>query len=387
MIPENFLNPYITHHDKDREMVDEFIDKMKLNLESTIEIRENVKDTTKSSINKNLIEDIMTFWDRSDKCNFDFLKGIGGYEDTDNLKGTLGIRKKGKVFNANSSGMKQKEGGPIPMKMYPPWYEEVLCGLSENHPFSGHIPHIDLTETPPDDGHPIAMITEPLTTSIIQYFLSLQAGMTVGRMCRFYSRMGGAYDQKITVTNKDRSNISVFPITATLYQQGSESPNTNKVRSVSRIVLKGLSHARSPSDRINFVTIEIMKCNDVCMDFCKYLNSSISYICSDQIYIIRNNSIMKEDAVYNSFAYTSMFTPINLIGCMTLENPDTPQNFDMERGMEDDTYIYNSYHLAKQTRFATCRICSQLKNMHACVGSMGGCKPRMDARQRFFAIP
>lgn len=50
---------------------------------------------------------------------------------------------------------------------------------------------------------------------------------------------------------------------------------------------------------------------------------------------MRQNSIMKEDSSYNMFVSNSMFIPINMLGGMTMENPNISQSENMVEYITD----------------------------------------------------
>jgi hypothetical protein len=55
--------------------------------------------------------------------------------------------------------------------------------------------------------------------------------------------------------------------------------------------------------------------------FIKYMPKGLHYICKNVIVTVRQNAIMKEDGCYNTYTSNALFTPINMLGCLTLENP------------------------------------------------------------------
>lgn len=187
-----------------------------------------------------------------------------------------------------------------------------------------------MTQEPDDDGHPIAYMCEKQCTSALRNLLSTNAALYSPRMTNLYSRVGGAYLGGPTTHNKMRKGIAYMPIYANSTKErlgATEIPNKH----LSGIVIRGPNHARNPTDRIPMITIEMLKSNDEN----GYLLSKVGKVLQlvdeeeDIIYAVRINSIMKEDTAYLTYTSTALFSLINAMGLLTLEDPDVPQACNM----------------------------------------------------------
>lgn len=127
-----------------------------------------------------------------------------------------------------------------------------------------------------------------------------------------------------------QTQIALFPIVATGKRVNQEESDEKRVRLISGIVVRGHPHARKPTDKIAFLTIELLKSDQDSQTFAHSLEKALILKTKETWVVIRQNSIMKESCSYNTFSLTSLFSPINLLGCMTLENPSLPRSVDME---------------------------------------------------------
>lgn len=213
--------------------------------------------------------------------------------------------KKGKTYSPIQEDMKQSEYKDNPRMNYSAWYEEVITGTAEQtQRMPGYMPCAELLKPGQTDGHHWVTISlpclfvlpprvcEPTTSHIMRVLLKTNAGIQVSKLINLYSRLGGAYQSNKVFGEELFKNIAIIPILATLSRVGeSNDEDVGRVRLLSGV--RAPYHARRPTDRINFLTIETLKNNDTNKEFVKFLNNALVFHTSTFLIVMRQNSVMK----------------------------------------------------------------------------------------------
>nr|AVR52571.1 PA [Photinus pyralis orthomyxo-like virus 2] len=278
------------------------------------------------------LEMICSRWMKDSKKDpFNFITP-GSHQATSSIEKALGIGSKKRTFSAPMEGMKQPEVNCLKPLRYHRWIEEVFRGLDQESSFKDYIPFLELLEEPIDDQHPISRISESAATNTIKEALHLNSTLYAAKLTNFYSRMGGAFKVRRYIMNKDRGQIGIFPLYATLHDSESEE---ERIRVGHGLCIRGPHHAKAATDRIPFISIEIVKNSHKNRTIIKYLNSGSVCETDQSLIVIRSNSIMKEDSCYNTFLINSLFNPLNTLGAMTMEHPGIHPNTRMDVFMKD----------------------------------------------------
>jgi len=163
-------------------------------------------------------------------------------------------------------------------------------------------------------------VSRELFSKLVKKIAPSNATLFSSKLSNIYSRIGGSYLQRKDADSTTHSNCVIFPIVANLWD------NHEKGKVFSGFVIRGPQHSRSPTDRINLITVELFE-NDEHSRF--YLNHQQKYtVWYDERIIIaaRRNAIMREDPCYLTLVGNALFLPSNLLGVMTMENPNILAN-------------------------------------------------------------
>lgn len=248
------------------------------------------------------------------------------------IKEALGIGRKERTYSPYTEVMRKPEYNENVKMKYSPWIEEIFTSMAESDQLPlGYTPCPELTITENIDDHPLPKICEPITNDVFEKRLKTNAGMQMSRTTNTYSRIGGAYNAEKVLGKEMFKNIAIFPLVATLHpiNEQHDKNNDNKLRLISGIIIRAPYHARRPTDRIMCITIELVKNEGKTFEFMKYVNNCLLIEGPIFSIVIRQNAFMKEDSTYNTFTTNALFTPIIMLGCMTLENLNIPSNEDM----------------------------------------------------------
>nr|QMP82374.1 polymerase PA [Lepidopteran orthomyxo-related virus OKIAV1731] len=293
----------------------------------------NMKST--SVLCEDTLINIIKIWQESDRNTFSFMEHANR-NLCQPIKEALGINRKGVIHAVYHESMKQPEYSQNDKLCYSPWVEEVITGLGEdsNVPL-GYLACPELLTMSPTDGHPIPTLCEPVVTEVLDGILSTNVGVQISKLTNTYSRLGGAYGNGEIYGKEMFKNIAIFPVMATLsYRDNPTREEEGRSRLVSGAVIRAPYHARRPTDRIMMITIELVRKNETTREFFNYVrNCQVIETCGFFI-AVRQNAVMKEDSTYNSFITTSLFTPINMLGCLTMENPGIRRDENMKTLIE-----------------------------------------------------
>jgi len=148
------------------------------------------------------------------------------------------------------------------------------------------------------------------------FFQLHNATLFSSKLSSIYSRIGGSYLQRKDSDSTTHSNCVIFPIAANLWE------NNEKGKVFSGFMIRGPQHSRSPTDRINVITVELFENNEHSRFYLNHQQKYTAWYNERIIVAARRNAIMREDPCYLTFVGNALFLPSYLLGVMTLENPN-----------------------------------------------------------------
>nr|AYP67572.1 PA [Old quarry swamp virus] len=323
IMPDGWLHDFLTEEDNDWEMVKNVVNEI-FSAPLRFEIKEPVKEKDPDLLN--VIRKSIEHWDST---NF-MLHFPSEGPDHDYLKDLLGIEAKKRIHDEGDTTTKQPEYKTLENHRYDHYYDEIIRRLRRGSPYGGNaFSHLERDIFV--DEHPVGRTASQACTAIIRKIGRCNGAFYCSRLANFYSRMGGSYLVHMEKKNKtSHGSTACFPIYANILCDD----GVNR-RLVSGIIIRGPQHARSPTDRTNFISIETMKDTKET----RYLLAAnkIRWVWSNDKFLIvaRQNAIMKEDPSYATFAQNSLFVPSNLVGVMTVENPKIRRHTNMDELIRD----------------------------------------------------
>nr|QMP82410.1 polymerase PA [Coleopteran orthomyxo-related virus OKIAV186] len=322
ILPEGWTNNQIGTWETDEEMVDIVIKEI-LNALSQDKI--DCESTGYKIDPIQFLLEITSLWKGRKDNNFIVVEAEKIKES--NVGKALGLGKKKRSLNPQGNEMKQKEGVEIEKLKYDFVFDEILRRFSNNIAGISREEYVyeNLLLEPDDCKHPIAIVAEKSATKILKTLLKSNAALYSSKMTNFYSRLGGAYSGGTKEHNRMRRGVSYFPVYGNTSCKGKLSEESFK-KHVSGIVVRGPNHARMSTDRIPICTIEILKNNEENLYLVSNIKNKIVVKTNDYIIYSKPNAILKEDTAYLTYTSTSLFSPINLVGLITMEDPCIKQN-------------------------------------------------------------
>ncbi|KAL4706362.1 hypothetical protein ACJJTC_016656 [Scirpophaga incertulas] len=349
MLPDGFCYNIQTRETTDSNIITVIITTIKTALGKGVQTyKVNMKEN--SSLTEELLYDIIVIWESSDHNTFCFMDSITPLKGK-RMKEALGIGRKGIVHSAYSEDMRQPEYKEnVPLK-YSPWIEEVFIRMAEDTQIPiGYTPCPELLKMNASDEHPLPYLCEPVASEMFSDILKTNAGVQLSKITNTYSRTGGAYGSGEIYGKEMFKNIAIFPIIATLSSYSSfeaTQDDLDKMRLTSGFVVRAPYHARRPTDRIMMITVELMPKTDEAICSLNYINNCMVYETNNFLIVLRQNSVMKEDSTYNAFITTALFTPINMLGCLTLENPNIRREENMDALLNNTLERGNSWFVER----------------------------------------
>nr|QPL15297.1 polymerase PA [Hymenopteran orthomyxo-related virus OKIAV174] len=270
-----------------------------------------------------LLETISEIWELSDNKNFAL--NVKDNIHNEVIKDLLGIGAKRRIHNQSDEATIQPPSRPIELNRYHTYFDEIIRRMNKTHNLEGN-PMRQLLKDLPQSDHPIADIGIQAMRVLVENISERNSALFSSRLTNLYSRLGGAY--LITKDNNKttHSDIAMMPIYATL---------RNKItgiisRAITGIVLRGPQHSRSPTDKIQIITLEILENNHDNRSLLGIQKKHDIWFNNLFLIAVRPNSIMKEDSSFITFNGNALFVPSNLLGVMTMENQNVAPNIDMK---------------------------------------------------------
>lgn len=245
ILPEMMVHNYITTSCEDAEIMDLMIKECWGNLLSF----EGGEGLVKAAIQ------LLKHWTLrpSDRNNFKFLSQRELERDPSlRLESKyLGILAKKKIRNDGDNTTKQPEYSEAKKMRYGPWFDCMMKDLSKKT-LDRFEPMAQLAREENDTRHPMAMVSQRVATFLVNSFIGTYAAVTASKCTGIYSRLGGSY---LTGEGKGsaHSYAAMMPIYATC-----TAKNGDVIRKVHGILIRAPQHAKSSTDRINMITIEMV---------------------------------------------------------------------------------------------------------------------------------
>jgi hypothetical protein len=252
-------------------------------------------------------------------------------ENTTKIQEYLGVNYKSTFHNDNDSETLQPTYAERVPRKYHWWVDLVMAGMNKNSETADvGTPLSQLYDRPIEVNHTIAAVCEESTDNILQSILPSNSAVMCSKISNIYSRLGGSYSVRRSTDpdNCSHKGIAAFPIYATLH---SKKSNEVTGRVVSGVVVRGPQHTKSQTDKINLLTIEILKRTDESHTFCRYYEKAIIAVTKNNFIVVRQNSIKKIEPTYVMFIHNSLFVPCNLIGELTINNPEIASNCNIRQ--------------------------------------------------------
>nr|QEM39326.1 PB2 [Guadeloupe mosquito quaranja-like virus 3] len=241
----------------------------------------------------------------------------------------LGIGRKDTVRSDHNSILRQDEYKGDEKLRYSPWMAHLLVTAAKPHT-KGVSFFSDLAVIERKSEHPFARQAQRIRRSFYQMF----GGSSIGEYCsllkNFYSRMGGAYFEHCE--NGNHGKIMYFPI----YSTGIDPVSEVRRRFVSGLCIRGPHHAKSATDRISFITIERMNMSPMGQAWFGVIKKAHRIVTiNGKHFILRQNSICKQDPSFLAFVQNSTYLAANFVGEIVLASQE------VERERKSDVVAHN----------------------------------------------
>lgn len=240
--------------------------------------------------------------------NFKFHDRLREESETNPLKTSLGVDRKGKVHSGKiREDMRQKESKPIPKRRLHRWFTDVIDSLKSDHecdmlPF----PNLDLGEFEPS--HPISRTSRKVVSLLFSMFKKTRAAFMASKYINLGSRIGGSYLNSSNTRNP-HSFTSMMPVYATVHGR-------NTARAMSGVIIRGPQHARGPTDKINLVVIETVSDEFIANELWKFLPNCAVIKGDKNSFVVRKTAMNKMDSSYYAFNLNALFATCNSLGEM-----------------------------------------------------------------------
>nr|DAZ85675.1 TPA_asm: RNA-dependent RNA polymerase acidic [Aedes orthomyxo-like virus 2] len=272
---------------------------------------------------------IIQKWNSSDRSTFSLSSIKERLSMPMELQKDLGIGCKGTIRDDGNKNLKQKTFNPPENARYSAWMSHLLKELSQPSQ-TGLNFFQELQKQEVEDPHPMNVVVSKVADEYFSLFGRSGLGSYCSKLKGVYSRFGGAYSGTHS-TGKDRPDAVVFPI----YSVGVKDGET--WRAISGFVIRGPQHARSATDKIPIITVEMLNQDDG-VKYRRFIKKAhVVYDTQGHAWCYRVNSVMKGALSYVTFVINSAYLPANMLGELTLNNPHNRTNYDAEVAM--DTYL------------------------------------------------
>nr|QPL15349.1 polymerase PA [Raphidiopteran orthomyxo-related virus OKIAV180] len=290
------------------------------------------RDCKANSINNDIVQIIAKAWSDEKSTNFNLCLDLLNMDERSDLKIALGIGEKRLIHNPDNEDVQQPQYKKLKPKLPSNWFPMLLYCMNSKSQYYPFLPYSELLEEPPNDSHPLAIICEEAASKTFHEILKTNSAITSAKLTNIHSRLGGAYLCRDLKKNRENSQIAIMPIYASTMDCTTPANRRTK-RILSGVLIRGPNHAKSPTDRINFITIELFHNNPNAISFTDIVAKAMTNENKDDketpfFLLVRQNSIMKEDPSYGTFNANALFVPLNLLGAMTLENTTLPSDYN-----------------------------------------------------------
>uniref|UniRef100_A0AAT9JQ28 Polymerase PA n=1 Tax=Blattella germanica orthomyxovirus 1 TaxID=3133491 RepID=A0AAT9JQ28_9ORTO len=286
-------------------------------------------------------------WNESKRSCFEFLKP-STFNNHKWYLSMLGKGMKRQIHNENLQKGIQVVKSPLKKLKYHLWFDHLLRLMNDTNDLGDDICSFGhLLEESPEHGNPLASVANTATQSLWENLLTSNTAVYASRLTNFYSRLGGAFGLGRTGNFESRRNVVIFPILANVSRVG--DPSSGIQRLVSGVCIRGPTHAKGPTDRIQFVTIQTVKDGEENAVMADLMYNGQVVKTEEFSFIITQNSIMKEDTSYLTFVNNALFLPTNLFGIAILEDPKCPTRYDPMSGISSLVVHESKWFLERYT--------------------------------------
>lgn len=229
------------------------------------------------------------------------------------LRQDLGIQMKKTIRRDNDENLIQPEFQEPEKKRYANWMSNLIkdFAIKEENELNFFV-ELNEEEFPSD--HPIAKISQQIVNKVFSEFSSSILASFCSKVKNFYSRIGGAYLKRGGKSDK-RPAVVIFPLYASGHKDGTP------VRKVTGFILRGPQHAKKSTDRIPFITVEMLGITERSRNYQLFIKKMT--VIEDSLgtkWCYRVNSVQKDDPSYLTFIIDSIYLTTNMIGEMTFAN-------------------------------------------------------------------
>nr|QNS31064.1 PA-like protein [Insect orthomyxo-like virus 1] len=311
ILPEPMVDNIITESLKDEDMVQQFFD---------------IIGVTECP----LVNRLAYLWAKK-KNNFELLKK-DDYRDPFNkeLMVDLGIGMRKRLHKPEAETF-AKEKDERELCRAHPWFDHMIQELCAVQTTGRTFNNLQLAEF--QSIHPVGKIAQGCVDSVMDVYTNTELSVFASKITNFYTRLGRNYSPNAMFGQAYRDNTVVFPINSTQYK-----PDKTKVRCISGICIRGPSHAKKPTDKINFITVEILATNDEYYHD-KIHKSRLIKTATGLLLCYRANSLERDDPNHLIFINNACFMTCNLVGEILLTKPGRKnRDFQNEVQMFVNTY-------------------------------------------------
>nr|UQS95352.1 MAG: polymerase-associated protein [Byreska virus] len=310
ILPPPMVHIYQTKFEKDVEIVDEFFER--INVIPGDEYAE-------------IVHNLKVHWDsQKEKSTFTFMTKKKCKENYALIAKALGIDAKNTLRNDYCESLKQEEFKGYSKAKYSPWLSQLMneCSLTND---KNTIYHGDLEKKESNPINPMAKQCQEARWMFFHEFGRSTIAEYCSMLKNVYSRLGGAYLERYERGN--HGCLMIFPIYS-VGQDGIDKTKNN--RFVSGLIIRGPHHAKSATDRIPIISIEIMKNNEMGKLYSTIIKKCHIVDCESGFkLIVRQNSVMKQEPSYLAFVHNSTYLTANFIGEIIMQTPTTLRNHNL----------------------------------------------------------
>nr|UGO57092.1 MAG: polymerase [Pyongtaek Culex Orthomyxovirus] len=309
VLPPVMVNLVESKFDSDGEMVGEFLEDIEVEAQGQWGA---------------LFREIKGAWAaKKDRSHFNVIGKKECMNEWPFLADCLGIGRKTTVRNDHSKELQQEDFEGTPRAKYSPWMSQLLFELSQQHT-NGVKYFRELALIEQTSINPMGAQAQQIRSFYFKVFGLTRAAEYCSLLKNFYSRLGGAYFERCEKGNHGK--VMYFP----LYSVGADQADDKvKRRFVSGICIRGPHHAKDATDRISFVTIERAAEGEMGSEWAGIVKKARTLVSKNgKKYILRQNSICKQDPSFLSFAHNSTYLTANFIGEIVMNNLDVQSTRD-----------------------------------------------------------
>uniref|UniRef100_A0AAT9JF72 Polymerase PA n=1 Tax=Cryptocercus meridianus orthomyxovirus 2 TaxID=3133493 RepID=A0AAT9JF72_9ORTO len=262
--------------------------------------------------NNEIMDWIVEQWCNS-KDTFKFVEGKQLYKVPKRLREDLGIGMKKSYRNDGHPMLKQIEFDEPEKKRYSCWMSNLMKDLTRKD--KNNLNYFeDLQKEEMGTSHPMGKVCQQIVNKIFQLFGETELAAYCSVIKNFYSRLGGAYLKRGSNNNK-RPAMVIFPLYSSGIFEG------KKVRGVTGFVIRGPQHAKKSTDRIPFITFEMLNNTERGKLFQTFVKKPQFFVDNKGTrWCVRKNSILKQDPSYLAFIIDAVYLTANMVGEMTFGN-------------------------------------------------------------------